>query len=251
MTESNPESATERTIREALESVERLERARQAEASDNLIDPEPDTLAPEGPIDASEEVLVEGPASADSMAEEARSHQPKRTAADAVLEAMIAAKANVEEVLAQTQKEAKDLFERLARSQADFENYKKRQQRERDEAIKFGNEKLLKELLPVLDNLLRALSVAPSDEGTHSLMNGVKLVAKQFEDSLGKFGVQGFASQGLPFDPAKHEAVGARPDANVPAQHVLEEFQRGYLLQDRLLRPALVIVSSGPAEGGN
>ena len=149
------------------------------------------------------------------------------------------------------QKEAKDLFERLARSQADFENYKKRQQRERDEAIKFGNEKLLKELLPVLDNLLRALSVAPPDDGAHSLMSGVKLVAKQFEDALGKFGVQGFASQGLPFDPAKHEAVGARPDANVPAQHVLEEFQRGYLLQDRLLRPALVIVSSGPAEGGN
>jgi molecular chaperone GrpE len=137
------------------------------------------------------------------------------------------------------------MFDRLARVSADFENYKKRVGREKEDAIKFGNEKLLKELLPVLDNMLRALQSAPAEGG--SFVDGVRLVAKTFEDSLAKFGVQGFDSQGAPFDPQKHEAVGTRPDANVPAQHVAEEYQRGYFLNDRLLRPALVIVSSGPA----
>ena len=84
-----------------------------------------------------------------------------------------------------------------------------------------------------------------------NVLDGVKLVAKQFEDVMQKMGVVGFPSHGQPFDPAKHEAVGARPDANVPAQHVCEEYQRGYMLHDRLLRPALVIVSSGPPAAEN
>jgi molecular chaperone GrpE len=174
-----------------------------------------------------------------------RPRRPKKSASDVLLEATMKAKQELQEVLGQTQKEAKDMFDRLTRVSADFENYKKRVGREKDDAIKFGNEKLMKELLPVLDNMKRALQSAPAEAG--AFVDGVRLVAKTFEDALAKFGVQGFDSQGFTFDPQKHEAIGSRADANVPAQHVCEEYQRGYMLHDRLLRPALVIVSSGPA----
>jgi molecular chaperone GrpE len=162
-----------------------------------------------------------------------------------MLESVLKAKGELQEVLAQTQKEAKDMYDRLARVSADFDNFKKRQTKEKSEAIKFANEGVIKEILPVLDNLLRALGAAGTDSG--SLLDGVKLVAKQMEDVLGKFGVVGFDAAGQPFDPARQEAVGSRPDASVPAQHVCEEYQRGYMLHDRLLRPALVVVSLGPA----
>jgi molecular chaperone GrpE len=78
-------------------------------------------------------------------------------------------------------------------------------------------------------------------------VDGIRLVSKQLEDALGRFGVTGFDSLGEPFDPARHEAVGSRPHETIAAQSVCEEYQRGYMLHDRLLRPALVIVSTGPA----
>jgi molecular chaperone GrpE len=222
MSVDKAETAADRAIREALASVERIEQ--EAKGGDGV---EADVVIDDGAGQAAGEAP----------------DVPKKTAAEATMEALIKGKHELEEVLAQTQKEAKDMFERLARVSADFENYKKRQQRERDEAVKFGNEKLLKEMLPVLDNLHRALSSATADD---PVLSGVRLVAKQFDDALGRFGVVGFDSMGLPFDPARHEAVGSRA-SDVIAQHVCEEYQRGYLLQDRLLRPALVIVSSGPA----
>jgi molecular chaperone GrpE len=89
------------------------------------------------------------------------------------------------------------------------------------------------------------MQVAPADGG--QFVEGIRLVSKSLEDALARFGVAGFDSLGQPFDPAKHEAVGSRPHESIPAQHVCEEYQRGYMLHDRLLRPALVIVSGGPA----
>jgi molecular chaperone GrpE len=232
MTEPKGESAADRAIREALESVERIERESKGSTT----------------ADASEEEQVEilsasdeQPAADDGAAPEA---PKKKSASDVMLESVLKAKNELQDVLAQTQKEAKDMFDRLARVSADFDNFKKRQAKEKQDAIKFANESVIKELLPVLDNLIRAMQ--NSGDLTGSFVEGVKLVAKQFEDTLNKFGVVGFDSLGQPFDPAKHEAVGARPDANIPAQHVAEEYQRGYMLHDRLLRPALVIVSSGP-----
>jgi molecular chaperone GrpE len=240
VSEHKPESAADRAIREALESVERIEREKvgKAPVSVTATDEDADQVEILGADDM--------PPSADAPeAPAAPAPAPKKSASDALLEATMKAKHELQEVLGQTQKEAKDMFDRLTRVSADFENYKKRVGREKDDAIKFGNEKLMKELLPVLDNMKRALQSAPAEGG--SFVDGVRLVAKTFEDGLAKFGVQGFDSQGFTFDPQKHEAVGARPDANVPAQHVCEEYQRGYMLHDRLLRPALVIVSSGPA----
>ncbi|MCC7108557.1 MAG: nucleotide exchange factor GrpE [Deltaproteobacteria bacterium] len=221
------ESAADRAIREALESVERIERTSRGDA------------APMGAEAAAEAVdFVDDPV-------EAPAEPPKKkSASDLMLESVLKAKGELAEVLAQTQKEAKDMYDRLARVSADFDNFKKRQTKEKSDAIKFANEGVIKEILPVLDNLQRALGAAGTDGG--ALLDGVKLVAKQMEDVLGKFGVVGFDAAGRTFDPARHEAVGSRPDPEVPAQHVCEEFQRGYMLHDRLLRPALVVVSMGP-----
>jgi molecular chaperone GrpE len=251
MTEEK-ETATDRAIREALESVERLERQAKgtgAEGANDAKDAKDAKDADDAAEEQAENVEILDPGSdlppsgdpSDSSPE-----GPKKSASDALLEATLKAKAEMQEVLAQTQKEAKDLFDRLARVSADFDNFKKRVNREKQDAIKFANEGLFKEMLPVLDNLQRALaSTAEPGSETSTIVEGVRLVAKQFEDVLGKMGVVGFPSLGEPFDPARHEAVGARPDERVPAQHVCEEYQRGYLLNDRLLRPALVIVSSG------
>lgn len=224
------ESAADRAIREALESVERIERESRPEpaAADQAEAGEGESVEI---LDDSAPTPVEPP--------------KKKSASDLMLESVLKAKSEMQEVLVQTQKEAKDMFDRLARVSADFDNFKKRQTKEKAEAIKFANEGVIKEILPVLDNLQRALAAAAAEDG--SLVDGVKIVAKQLEDVLGKFGVVGFDALGKPFDPARHEAVGSRPDAEVPAQHVSEEFQRGFMLHGRLLRPALVVVSMGPA----
>jgi molecular chaperone GrpE len=237
MTEQK-ESAADKAIREALESVERLERERKtATAASNADDV---TFAPDEGGDAGGDFQTTPPAPAEPAAEAPK----KKTADQLMVESLLRAKGEMQNALEQTQKEAKDMFERLARVSADFENFKKRVGREKDEAIKFGNEKAFKEILPVVDNFRRAMQVAPADGG--QFVEGIRLVSKSLEDALSRFGVAGFDSQGQPFDPAKHEAVGSRPHESIPAQHVCEEYQRGYMLHDRLLRPALVIVSAGP-----
>jgi molecular chaperone GrpE len=247
------ESAADKAIREALASVERREREKAAEAAADEAAFDPDA-ALESEV-AAVEVLPAGdpeippsgdPASSSMSTPPAPAEGPpkKKTADQLMLESVLKAKHEMQDVLAQTQKEAKDMFDRLTRVSADFDNYKKRVSREKDDAIKFANEKAFKEIIPVVDNLRRALAAAP--EGDTTFVEGVKLVSKQLEDALARFGVVGFDSLGKPFDPVRHEAVGSRPDAAVAAQHVCEEYQRGYVLHDRLLRPALVIVSAGP-----
>jgi molecular chaperone GrpE len=237
------ESAADKAIREALESVDRLQRERSHPHEAPIVD--------DGPDGEAVEVLPPDDDDAPPSGDAFTSTPPaapaaKKTVDQAMIESLLRAKGEAAEVLAQTQKEAKDMFDRLARVSADFENYKKRVGREKDDAIKFGNEKAFKEILPVVDNLRRALQ--SSGAGDPQLVEGVKLVSKQLEDAIARFGVTGFDSLGAPFDPARHEAVGSRAHDTIPAQHVCEEYQRGYQLHDRLLRPALVIVSSGPAE---
>lgn len=159
--------------------------------------------------------------------------------------------------LAQTRgKEAlaqlKEEHERVLRAAADLDNQKKRAQREKDEALKFGLEKFLKELLPVADNLDRALAhTEQSDKET--LVTGVKMVAKLLEDILGKHGVKAFSAAGQTFDPRHHEAMST-VETEGASNLVHEEFLRGYTLNDRLIRPALVSVTrakeGAPAANG-
>lgn len=140
-------------------------------------------------------------------------------------------------------REANDMRLRAA---ADLDNYKKRAAREREEIQKFGVEKLLGELIPVLDNFDRALAHAGGGTDLESFSQGVAMTRRVFEETLGKFGVKGFSAVGEAFDPRLHEAIQQVESSEHPAGVVAQELVRGYLLHERLVRPALVAVSSGP-----
>jgi molecular chaperone GrpE len=148
----------------------------------------------------------------------------------------------------ETQKKLEDVHDRWVRAVADLENYRKRAQKERDEVQKFGVEKLVKDLLPVLDNLDRALAAAAVDD---PLVAGVKLVRASFEQALSRHGVKGFSAMGQPFDPARHEALMQVPSAEAAPGTVVLEHARGYTLHERLVRPAMVGVAVAPPKDGN
>lgn len=136
--------------------------------------------------------------------------------------------------------------ERALRAAADLDNFKKRAAREKDEVLKFGTERLLKDLLPVMDNLERALEAAQGQADAAGLAQGVAMTRKLFEDVLGRHGVKGFSAVGQPFDPRLHEAMSQTETAEVPAGHVALQMLRGYTLNERLVRPALVSVARAP-----
>jgi molecular chaperone GrpE len=143
----------------------------------------------------------------------------------------------------ETQKKLEDVHDRWVRAVADLENYKKRAQKERDEVQRFGVDRLVKDLLPVLDNLDRALAAAAADD---PLVEGVRLVRASFEQALARHGVKGFSAMGLPFDPALHEALMQVPSAEAAPGTVVLEHARGFTLNDRLVRPAMVGVAVAP-----
>jgi molecular chaperone GrpE len=148
--------------------------------------------------------------------------------------------------LEEKDKEAKENYDRLLRTAADFENYKKRAAREKEDWTKFANEDLIRAILPFIDNLERAVNHAQKIADTGVLVEGVRLTLQQLLQTLNKFGLSSFESVGKPFDPAMHEAMlVVETDKHEPNQ-VVEEFQKGYLLNDRLLRPATVSVSKPP-----
>jgi molecular chaperone GrpE len=141
--------------------------------------------------------------------------------------------------------DARDKYLRLA---ADFENYKRRVRRERQELYNYANEALIKELLETVDNLERALEHAQqsTEEGdSKTLLEGVELTHRSLMQALDKVGVQVVSPEGAEFDPSVHEAIRQVPSDEHPTGSVVEVLQKGYLLKDRLLRPALVVVSSG------
>ncbi len=143
----------------------------------------------------------------------------------------------------ETLEKLREEHERTLRAAADLENYKKRAVREREEVQRFANERLLKDLIPVLDNLERALAAVAADD---PLAKGVRLVLRGFEETLGRHGVKAFSALGQPFDPRLHEAVMQVASADQPPGTVVAEHGRGFLLNDRLVRPAMVGVSVAP-----
>ncbi|MEI9475823.1 MAG: nucleotide exchange factor GrpE [Deltaproteobacteria bacterium] len=145
--------------------------------------------------------------------------------------------------LEEKEKEAQENLDRLLRMAADLDNYKKRAAREKEEWIRFANEDLLKAVLPFADNLERAVNHSEKTKDIQSLVEGVKLTIQQLLQALNKFGVSRFESVGKPFDPAVHEAMLVVETDREKPHHVIQEFQKGYLLNDRLLRPATVSVS--------
>ena len=149
----------------------------------------------------------------------------------------------LEEELAAARDEARQNHERWLRERADLENVKKRAARERAETVRFANEQVLKDLLPVVDNLERAVEHARSGGDGQSLADGVALVLKSLLDVLDRHGVRRVEAKGVPFDPAHHEAMAHVESDEHQPNVVVEEHQPGYRLNDRLLRPALVSVA--------
>ena len=155
---------------------------------------------------------------------------------------------SVHDELTSKTEECKAINDKYLRLAAEFENYKRLTQRDQREQIRFGNEQLLKELLPVVDNMERAIKAARTNGSDSALVQGVELTLKQLSGILAKFGVQAIETAGQDFDPSAHQAVSYGPSNDVPANKVLDEFQKGYRLHDRILRAAMVSVSSGPAQ---
>jgi molecular chaperone GrpE len=142
--------------------------------------------------------------------------------------------------------------ERHLRLQAEFENFRRRSLKEKQETALYGPQNLVKDLLTTVDNLERAIehSEQSGDADLKSLLQGVQLVQRELLAGLANHGVVVVEAEGQPFDPAVHEAMGQAPTDDVPPNTVVEVLQKGYMLRDRLLRPARVIVSA-PAAGGS
>jgi len=150
---------------------------------------------------------------------------------------------------------AEENWDKFLRVAAELDNYRKRVAREKDELVRYTSERVVAALLPVLDNLERAIAAAENNVGAASpprpdtLLDGLKQIHAQFRRTLEEFGLQEvIANAGHPFDPNLHEAVGHVESVEHPEGRVIEQLQRGYKLADRLLRPARVVVSKGQAE---
>lgn len=148
--------------------------------------------------------------------------------------------------LAQKEDEVKSLQERILYLQADFENFKKLKAKERQDTVKFANEEIVKELLPVVDNLERALAHSESTDDFKSIHEGVRITLNQFLKVLEKSGVTTIDSIGQKFDPNFHEALYQEERDDMEADTVVSEVQKGYILNDRLIRPSRVGVSKKP-----
>ncbi len=148
--------------------------------------------------------------------------------------------------LAAAEKTRDEYLDLAKQSRAEFENYQKRFQRDLATERRFAQAPLAADLLPALDNLNRALDAAKQAGDTGKLSEGVALVKAQLLDVLHRHGITAVEAAGKPFDANQHEAVMQQPSGDVPAQTVLQVLEDGYLLHERVLRPARVIVSSGP-----
>lgn len=146
--------------------------------------------------------------------------------------------------------EAERAKEQYMLAVADFDNFRKRVQREKEEIVCFANEKLILDLLPILDNLQRALSMELDKAGTESILEGVRMVTDQLHTVLGACGLEPVNAVGGPFDPQYHEAVGVLPSDEHDEGTVISELQKGYSLKGRILRPSVVHVA-GQASGTN
>ncbi|MCP4745211.1 MAG: nucleotide exchange factor GrpE [Desulfobacteraceae bacterium] len=150
----------------------------------------------------------------------------------------------LKEKLAEAETKSKDYYDRLLRLSAEFDNYKKRTSRQTRDLAKYANEKLVKEILSVVDNLERAIdAVSKEDAENNSLLQGVHLTLGEVLKILERHDVKPIKSLGQPFDPAYHQAMMQEEDDEKPANTIIREMQKGYMLHDRLLRPAMVGVS--------
>lgn len=234
---------------QAVEGVERIERENsegdpvpievESEAGETVDGGDEALFAPDDVDAAAPEVeaAVEAPTAAATKP----ATKPK-SANDVVMEAVLKAKQEALDALAQTQKEAKDMYDQLLRKTADFDNFRKRSRKQQDDAVRFANEDLLREFLPVMDNFERALAHV-GDKADDPVVQGLSMVKQQLDATMAKLGVMPLSTVGQAFDPKFHEAVEREETDSVDAGAVVREYQKGYTLKDNLLRPAMVVVA--------
>jgi molecular chaperone GrpE len=187
---------------------------------------EPDRLIPANPTKVASQASTSSPSSAASELERSETEDP-----------MAGLQADL------------DRFRDLAlRSQADFENYKKRCAREKEDAIKYANTSLLERLVAIVDNFKLGLEAARGESEQSPIYSGMTLVLKQLNDLLAENGLQAIEAEGQKFDPNLHEAIAHEPSEQFPEGTVIRQTRRGYRFKDRLLRPSSVVVSSGPTK---
>jgi molecular chaperone GrpE len=152
------------------------------------------------------------------------------------------------EKIKEAERKSQENYDLYLRTYAEMENIKKRGAREREDLAKFANESLIKEILPVIDSLEKALIHGGDDTNTTGLVEGIDMTLKGLMGTLEKAGLKGVEAMGKPFDPNFHEAISQQADETVPPKHVIMEMQKGYLLNGRLIRPSIVVISRGNGE---
>ena len=158
---------------------------------------------------------------------------------------------SVQERLDKAEKEARENYDRFLRAKADFENYKKRMARDNEDYRKFANESLFRALLPIVDNLERAIeALGEKERGVNPIIKGVELTLSEILKVFENFAVKPISALREPFDPTYHQAVMQETSDQHPDNTVVKELQKGYLIYDRLLRPAMVVVSKESKNSG-
>jgi molecular chaperone GrpE len=160
----------------------------------------------------------------------------------------VATPSPLEEQLAAAKKEAQANYDRYMRTAADLENFRKRTVREKEELRQYATAGLLEDVIPVLDNLTLGLGAAKQQTDVKAIVDGVGLVLEQLKGTLSRHGLKEVNPAGQKFDPNLHEAISHQPNGEIPEEHVTLVVRPGYTLNGRLLRPASVMVSSGPAK---
>ena len=154
---------------------------------------------------------------------------------------------SADSLLTQLQADIESYRDLALRSKADLDNFRKRAAREKEDATKYANATFLERLIPILDNFELGLNAARTGAGNSPILAGMDMVAKQLNDFLASSGVEPVNAEGQPFDPNLHEAVAQEESATVAEGVIIRQLRKGYKLRDRLLRPATVVVSKGPA----
>ncbi|HTU25281.1 MAG TPA: nucleotide exchange factor GrpE [Pirellulales bacterium] len=152
--------------------------------------------------------------------------------------------------LEQLRGDLREATDRVLRAQADLENYRKRARRELEDERRYANLPLLRDLLPVVDNIQRAIAAAEKSSDSGGLLDGIRMVASSLETTLARHHCKRIEALNQPFDPAFHEAIAQQPSASVPPHTVVAVAQEGYVLYDRVVRPSQVVVSTVPASDG-
>lgn len=182
----------------------------------------------------------------EQMVEEVKEAQTEEAVAPENSEETVEEKSEaalLQEKVDELQAELTETEGRMLRLQADFENYKRRVQLEKQAAEKYRSQSLVSDILPALDNFERAMQVEANDEQMKSLLQGMEMVYRQLQEALAKEGVEAIEAVGNQFDPHEHQAVMQVEDSEFESNAVVEEFQKGYKLKDRVIRPSMVKVN--------